>query len=52
VQAYARANGFQLVLSEGVLFAAEGIDITPQVVAAIKSKAPAAATPPATPPKP
>jgi outer membrane protein len=46
VQAYARANGFQLVLSEGVLFAAEGIDITPQVVAAIKAKAPAA---PATP---
>jgi outer membrane protein len=46
VQAYARANGFQLVLSEGVLFAAEGIDITPQVVAAIKAKAPAAATPP------
>ncbi len=44
VQAYARANGYQLVLSEGVLFAAEGIDITPQVVAAIKSKAPAAAT--------
>jgi outer membrane protein len=46
VQAYARANGFQLVLSEGVLFAAEGIDITPQVVAAIKSKAPAAAATP------
>ena len=49
VQAYARANGFQLIVSEGVLFAAEGVDITPQVVAAIKSKAPAAATPP---PKP
>lgn len=49
VQAYARANGYQLVLSEGVLFAAEGIDITPQIVAAIKAKAPAAA---ATPPKP
>ena len=46
VQAYARANGFQLILSEGVLFAAEGIDITPQIVAAIKAKAPAA---PATP---
>jgi len=46
VQAYARTNGFQLVLSEGVLFAADGIDITPQVVAAIKAKAPAAATPP------
>ncbi|HWN06459.1 MAG TPA: OmpH family outer membrane protein [Steroidobacteraceae bacterium] len=46
VQAYARTNGYQLVLSEGVLFAAEGIDITPQLVAAIKAKAPAAATPP------
>ncbi len=42
VQAYARANGFQLVVSDGVLYAAEGIDITPQVVAAIKAKAPAA----------
>ena len=49
VQAYARANGYQLVVSEGVLFAAEGIDITPQIVAAIKAKAPAAA---ATTPKP
>ena len=46
VQAYARANGYQLIVSEGVLFAAEGVDITPQVVAAIKAKAPAAAAPP------
>ncbi len=46
VQTYARANGYQLIVSEGVLFAAEGVDITPQVVAAIKGKAPAAATPP------
>jgi outer membrane protein len=46
VQAYARANGYQLVVSEGVLFAAEGVDITPQLVAAIKAKAPAAAIPP------
>jgi outer membrane protein len=45
VQTYARANGFQLVVSEGVLFAAEGVDITPEIVAAIKSKAPAAAAP-------
>lgn len=49
VQAYARANGYQLIVSDGVLYAADGIDITPQVVAAIKSKAPAA---PAAPPKP
>jgi outer membrane protein len=48
VQAYAKANGYQLIVSEGVLFAAEGIDITPQVVAAIKSKSPAPATPPKT----
>jgi len=46
VQAYAKANGYQLIVSDGVLFAAEGVDITPQLVAAIKSKAPAAATPP------
>jgi outer membrane protein len=46
VQAYARANGYQLVVSEGVLFAADNVDITPEVVAAIKSKAPAPATPP------
>ena len=49
VQSYAKANGYQLVVSEGVLFAAEAVDITPQVVAALKSKSPAAA--PATPPK-
>ena len=42
VQAYARANGYQLIVSEGVLFAAEGVDITPQLIAAIKAKAPAA----------
>jgi len=49
VQAYARANGYQLVVSDGVLYAAEGIDITPQLIAAIKAKAPAA---PASTPKP
>lgn len=48
VQAYARANGYQLVVSEGVLFATEAVDITPQVIAALKAKGPAA---PATPPK-
>ncbi len=48
VQAYARTNGYQLVVSEGVLFAAEGVDITPQVVAAIKAKSPAPAAPPKT----
>ena len=46
VQGYAKANGYQLIVSDGVLYAADGVDITPQLVAAIKSKAPAAATPP------
>lgn len=48
VQAYAKANGFQLVVSEGVLYATDAVDITPQVVAAMKAKppAPAAAPPP------
>lgn len=48
VQNYARANGYELVVSDGVLFATEAVDITPQVVAALKAKAPAA---PAAPPK-
>jgi outer membrane protein len=47
VQAYARANGYQLVVSDGVLFAAEAVDITPQMIAAVKAKAPAPAPAPA-----
>jgi len=47
VQAYARANGFQLIVGDGVLFAAEAVDITPQMIAAIKAKAPAPAPAPA-----
>ena len=47
VQAYARASGYQLIISDGVLFAAEMVDITPQVIAAVKAKAPAPAPAPA-----
>jgi len=46
VQTYAKANGYNLVLSDGVLWAGEGIDITNQVVAALRAKAPAAAAAP------
>lgn len=42
VQTYARANGFDLVVSDGVLFASPALDITAQVVAALKAKGPAA----------
>ena len=42
VQAYARANGFDLIVSDGVLFASPAVDVTAQVVTALKAKAPAA----------
>lgn len=51
VQAYARAQGLDLVIGDGVLFAKDSINITPAVLNAIKAKAPAAAAP-ATTPKP
>ena len=42
VQTYARANGYDLVVSDGVLFASPAVDVTAQVVTALKAKAPAA----------
>ena len=47
VQTYARANGYDLVVSDGVLFASPAVDITAQVVTALKSKSPAAPAAPA-----
>ena len=40
VQSYARANGYDLIVSDGVLFAAQSVDVTAQVVAALKAKTP------------
>jgi outer membrane protein len=40
VQTYAKANGFDLIVSDGVLYAGASVDVTAQVVAAIKAKAP------------
>jgi outer membrane protein len=42
VQTYARANGFDLIVSDGVLFASPAVDVTAQVVAALKAKTPSA----------
>lgn len=50
VQTYARAQGYDLVVGDGVLFARDTINITPAVLSAMKAKAPAAA--PAAAPKP
>ena len=47
VQTYAKAQGYDLVMGDGVLFAKDSINITPAVLSAMKAKAPAAAAPPA-----
>lgn len=52
VQAYAKSNGYDLVLSDGVVYAGEGIDVTAQVISALKAKAPAAPAPAAAPASP
>jgi outer membrane protein len=39
VQAYAKAQNYDLVVGEGVLYRAEAIDITAQVLAALQSRA-------------
>lgn len=53
VQTYAKSSNYDLVVGDGVLYAAEAMDITPQVLAAMQAHqktAPAAAVPkPATP---
>jgi len=55
VQNYAKAQGFDLVIGDGVLYAKDTLNITPAVLASLKAKAPAApaAAAPTTPaPKP
>jgi outer membrane protein len=51
VQGFAKANGYDLVLSDGVVYAAEGMDVTAQMIAALKARAPAAPAPAAQPQK-
>jgi outer membrane protein len=48
VDAYARAQGYDLILGDGVLFATGAVDITAQVLQRLESssKTPAASTPP------
>ena len=51
VQKYARANGFSVILSAGVLYADNSMDVTAPILEALKNAKPAAAAParPATP---
>jgi outer membrane protein len=46
VQTYARAQSFDLVLGEGVLYRNESIDITAQILAALQSRSKTGATAP------
>lgn len=43
VRSYAKAQGFDLVIADGVLYANPALDITPAVLANLKSRAPAPA---------
>jgi outer membrane protein len=49
VRAYAKAQSFDLVLADGVIYANPTIDITPAVLAALQQRKPAAAPAPAAP---
>jgi outer membrane protein len=49
VQKYARANSYDLILADGVLFATGTLDVTGPVLEALKARAPAAAAAPAAP---
>jgi outer membrane protein len=50
VQSFAKAQNFDLIVGDGVLFAKETLDVTPQVLAALQARGPRA-TPPAAAPK-
>ena len=53
VRAYAKGQNYDLVMADGVIYATNAVDITPQVLAMLAKNAPAAAPKPATPaPKP
>jgi outer membrane protein len=52
VQAFGKANGYDLILSEGVLFATPAYDVTGPVLEALKKKAAAPAAPAAAAPAP
>ncbi len=47
VRIYAKAQNFDLVVADGVIYATPTLDITPQILTALKANAPAAAAKPA-----
>jgi outer membrane protein len=45
VRVFGKAQGYDVVLAGGVIYSAESVDITPQVLASLVAKAPAAPAP-------
>ncbi len=52
VQAFAKAQGYDLILADGVLYATGALDVTGPVLEALKNRRPAAAAPAAPAPRP
>ncbi len=52
VRVYAKAQGFDIVLADGVIYNSETVDITAQLLSSLTAKAPAAAAPAAPAPAP
>ena len=51
VRVYAKSQGFDIVLADGVIYSSDSVDITSQLLASLTAKAPAAAAPAAPAPK-
>lgn len=52
VRVYAKAQNFDLVIADGVVYSTPSVDITPAILTALQSHAPAGAKSPAPAPKP
>ena len=52
VREYAKAQNFDIVIAEGVIYATPTVDITPQVLQALQARAPKPAAAPAAAPAP
>jgi outer membrane protein len=50
VSAYAKAQGYDLILADGVVYASAAVDLTPAIVQAMTSRKPSAGAPAAAPP--
>ena len=52
VRVYAKSQGYDIVLADGVIYNSDAVDITAQLLSSLTAKAPAAAAPAAPAPAP